>query len=124
TRLIVIQTAGAISFVPYPFIFLANVMSIAAEGQTVRGAIPYVLLSVYPAIWIGLDVAGWRALSRGSTGPAFTLSMVPMLATLGAVALWMLSDKPQNERDRKRAEEIRANVQPANPLTWTIMCTR
>ena len=49
TGLGLLQGIGALSILPYPFILIANVMSIAAEGQTARGPLPYVLLSLYPA---------------------------------------------------------------------------
>src|SRR5262245_55184170 len=88
--LIVLQVIGAISIVPYPAILVANVMSIAAEGpsgwERFRTALPYLLLSLYPIVWIALYSWSWRLMSRGATTPAFLLSAVPLvLSTIGVI---------------------------------------
>ena len=121
--LIVLQAIGAITIVPYPFVILANVMSIAAEGQTLIGAMPYVLLSIYPVVWIGLYVLAWRAIGTGSTGVAFALSSVPALAGLCVVAWFMHTDRAIDANYSKSAEKTRSEVEPLNPLVWKIMCS-
>jgi hypothetical protein len=121
--LIVLQVVGAITIVPYPFVILANVMSIAAPGQTLFGAIPFILLSIYPAVWLGLYVLAWRFLVTGSTGLAFALSSVPVLAGLCAVAFFVQSDKAVTTHYAKSAEKTRSEVEPLNPLMWKIMCS-
>jgi hypothetical protein len=35
--LIVLQAIGGLSIIPYPFVLLANIISIAAQGQSVSG---------------------------------------------------------------------------------------
>ena len=121
--LIVLQAIGGLSIVPYPFVLLANVMSIAAQGQTLLGAIPYILLSIYPVVWIGLYVLAWRALASGSNGMAFALSSIPVLVCLCGAGLWMSGTRSVTTHYSRAAEEKRAHVEPLNPLLWTIMCT-
>jgi hypothetical protein len=121
--LIVLQAVGGLSIIPYPFVLLANIMSIAAQGQTVTGAIPYVLLSIYPVIWIALYVLAWRALSSGATGMAFALSSIPFLFCLCGAGLFLDSERSVKTHYSKAAEQKRAYVEPLNPLLWTIMCT-
>ena len=89
--LALLQAAGALSLIPHPAILVANVMSMAAEGTKgkarLRAALPFLLLSLYPVVWIALYAFSWREMSRGATGRAFGLSSVPvMLSVAGAVA--------------------------------------
>lgn len=63
--LIALQAVGALSILPYPFVLLANIMSIAAPGRNSTNSIPWILLSFYPLVWIGLYVFAWRAMARG-----------------------------------------------------------
>jgi hypothetical protein len=121
--LIILQAAGALSIIPYPFILLANVMSIAAPGQTVAGATPFILLTVYPLIFLGLDVFAWRLLGRGNAGWAFALSGIPLLFIAAGIGLLNQSTRSVNVQYAKRAEEQRAAIEPLNPLLWKIMCT-
>jgi hypothetical protein len=121
--LIILQAAGALSIVPYPFILLANVMSIAAPGQTVAGATPFILLTVYPLIFLGLDVFAWRLLGRGKAGLAFALSAIPLLFIAAGIGLLSQSNRSVNVEYAKRAEEERAAIEPVNPLLWKVMCT-
>jgi hypothetical protein len=120
--LIVLQAIGALSIIPYPFILLANVMSIAAPRQTPLGASPFILMSVYPVIWIALYMFAWRALARGSTGVAFALSSVPALVCLGGGALFLSGTRTVATFNNKAAEDARKQVEPINPLLWTILC--
>jgi uncharacterized membrane protein len=46
--LILIQVLGGLSILAYPFVLLANIMSMAAPGQSHMGALVLVLLSTYP----------------------------------------------------------------------------
>lgn len=82
TGLIILQVLGALTFIPYPVVLVANVMSIAAPRQTLFGALPFILLSLYPLVWIALWVASWVALSKGAGRLAFGLSSVPVLTGL------------------------------------------
>ena len=120
--LVLLQGIGVLSIIPYPFILLANVMSIAAEGQTPRGALPYVLLSLYPAVWIALDAWSWRAMGRGAIGWAYAVSVVPVAATLAGVALWMGVTGADQKKEQARLRDIRTEIVQANPLAWSIMC--
>jgi hypothetical protein len=124
--LIVIQAIGALSIAPYPFVLLANVMSIAAEGQTLVGAIPYILLTIYPAVWIGLYVLAWRSMSGGATGGAtgvaFALSTIPLLFCLWGAVWFFRDEKSVAAHYSKAAEETRAQVEPINPVLWAVMC--
>jgi hypothetical protein len=105
--LIVLQAIGGLSIVPYPFVLLANIMSIAAEGQTLLGAIPYILLSIYPVVWIGLYVLAWRMLATGATGMAFALSSIPVLLCLCGAGLFFHSERSVKTHYSKAAEEKR-----------------
>ena len=120
--LILVQAFGALSLIPYPFVLIANVMSIAAEGQTLAGATPFVLLSLYPAVWIVLDVLAWRAMSRGSVGLAFVYSSVPVVLSLAAVLFFMLDTRAASRREKDRLNVRKSRVEQANPLAWTLMC--
>lgn len=120
--LIIVQAIGALSIIPYPFVLIANIMSIAAEGQTVAGAAPFVLLSLYPAVWIVLDVLAWRAMGRGSVGLAFVYSSVPVVLSLGGVLFFMLDTRAASRREKDRLRAVQARVNRANPLAWTLMC--
>jgi len=120
--LVGLQAIGALSLIPYPFVILANVMSIAAPGQTLFGAIPYILLSIYPVVWIALYVLAWRAISSGATGLAFALSSVPLLVCLFGVCLYLNGVRSVSTYYSKAASDARAHVEPLNPLLWTILC--
>ena len=93
-----LQALGAITLVPYPAILVANVMSIAAEGpkgmERFRMALPFILLSLYPAVWIGLYVWSWRLLSQGRTAWAFVVSSVPLILSAGGAA-WFFASTPK-----------------------------
>src|SRR5215471_20391177 len=52
--LIALQVVGALSILPYPFVLLANIMSLAAPGRTATTSLVWVLLSAYPLVWIAL----------------------------------------------------------------------
>jgi hypothetical protein len=121
--LIVLQAIGGLSILPCPFVLLANVMSIAAQGQTLLGAIPYILLSIYPVVWIGLYVLAWRALAGGASGMAFALSSIPVLVCLCGAGWWIGGTRSVATYYSKAAEEKRAQVEPLNPLLWAIMST-
>jgi hypothetical protein len=121
--LIGLQAIGGLSIIPYPFVLLANIMSIAAPRQTLLGAIPYILLSLYPVIWIGIYVLAWRMLSSGSAGVAFALSSVPLLLCLCGAGVFLNSERSVKTFYSKAAGEKKAQVEPLNPLLWTIMCT-
>jgi hypothetical protein len=126
TGLIVLQAAGAISILPYPFVFLANVMSIAGEGprglQRLVMAAPYVLLSLYPLVWIGLDAWSWRLMGRGGTGWAFLLSAVPVVLSAAGAGWFFASDGPAREHYATEARATQTRIEPANPLVWTLLC--
>ena len=97
--LVVLQAVGAISIVPYPAILVANVMSIAAEGpsgwERFRTALPYLLLSLYPIVWIALYRWSWRLMGRGATGSAFLASAVPLVLSALGVILFFASSPPK-----------------------------
>ncbi|HUA57478.1 MAG TPA: hypothetical protein VML19_01915 [Verrucomicrobiae bacterium] len=52
--LIVLQVVGGLSLLPYPFVLLANVMSLAAPGHNAANAVPWISLCFYPLVWIAL----------------------------------------------------------------------
>lgn len=91
TGLIVLQAFGALSILPYPFVLLANIMSMAAPGHTPASTAFWGLLCLYPLVWIGLYFFSWRALGHGSVGLAFGLSSLPALACLVVVGLYLYS---------------------------------
>jgi hypothetical protein len=64
-RLILLQAFGAISILPYSFVLLANIMSIAAPGHTPATRLPWVLCSFYPLVWVVLYIFAWRAMRPG-----------------------------------------------------------
>jgi hypothetical protein len=119
--LVFLQILGGLSILPYPFILLANVMSIAAPRQNLLGAVPYILLSVYPAVWIGLYLLAWRAISKGGVAVAFTLSSIPVLFCLCGLGWYLASERGVKEHYTKAGEDMRKQVEPVNPLLWTIM---
>jgi hypothetical protein len=82
--IITLQGIGALSILPYPFVLVANVMAMAAPGRTARTTAFWALLSLYPLVWIGLDVVAWRAMSRGAVALAIGLSSIPAIVTAAA----------------------------------------
>lgn len=121
--LIVIQVLGALTILPYPFVLLANIMSIAAQGQTAVGALPFILLSLYPLVWIVLYVLSWMLLSRGRAGWAFGLSTVPLVAGLALVSVLGLGFTSMTKSGAVASDKVRKEIEPANPLLWTIWCS-
>ena len=121
----VLQAVGAVSLLPYPAIVAANVMQIAAEGQQGFGrftaALPYVLLSLYPAIWLGLYVWSWRAIAHGGAGRAFVLSSIPAVLSMAGFAWFLIWGVEDRKSDEARLEQLRKRVEAVNPLAWTIM---
>lgn len=91
TGLIVLQAIGAVSILAYPFVLLGNVMSLAAPGRTPLTSLFWILASLYPFVWIALDVISWRALSRGAVGLAFGLSSIPVAAMTLAFGMFLFS---------------------------------
>jgi hypothetical protein len=91
TTLIALQAVGVLSILPYPFVLLANVMSIAAPGHTSATQLPWIVLSFYPIVWIVLYVIAWRAMSRGAVGLAFGLSSIPAAACLIVAGFFVFS---------------------------------
>jgi hypothetical protein len=89
--LIALQVVGGLSILPYPFVLLANIMSIAAPGHTPLTQLPFVLLSFYPLVWIALYVVAWRAMARGAVNLAFGLSSIPVFASLAVVGVLAFS---------------------------------
>jgi hypothetical protein len=89
--LILLQVVGALSILPYPFVLVANIMSIAAPGHTPATQLPWILMSFYPLVWIVLYVIAWRAMARGAVGLAFGLSSIPVLAEVLVVGIIMFS---------------------------------
>ena len=88
--LILLQVLGGLSILPYPVVLLANIMSIAAPGHSAIKSLPWVLLSFYPLVWIGLYVLAWRAMARGAVGLAFGLSSIPALACLVVIGIYVM----------------------------------
>jgi hypothetical protein len=117
---------GALSLLPYPAILTANIMSMAGDGprgwRRFRFAIPYALLSLYPLAWLLLYRLSWDAMSRGDTSMAFQLSGVPAVLSAIGAAGWYLSERPQQKRYAAKAAEVKAAVEPQNPLIWTLLC--
>ena len=91
TGLIALQAFGALSILPYPFVLLANIMSMAAPGHTPASMAFWGLLSLYPLVWIALYFFSWRALAHGSVNLAFGLSSIPALACLVVIGLYLYS---------------------------------
>jgi len=124
--LVALQALGAVSILPYPAILVANVMAIAGEGprgmQRVIRAIPFVLLSLYPLLWIALDKLSWRAMGQGNTGWAFLMSAIPVVASMVALGVFFASDAPTRKYQDDQTTAIRARVEKANPLVWTLLC--
>jgi hypothetical protein len=89
--LVAVQAVGALSILPYPFVVLANIMSAAAPGRTATTTLAWMLLSLYPFVWIALDVFAWRAMGRGAAGLAFGLSSVPAAATILGAGIYLFS---------------------------------
>jgi hypothetical protein len=89
--LIALQAVGALSILPFPFVLLANIMSLAAPGHNSINALPWIALSFYPLVWIGLYVFSWRAMRRGAVRLAFGLSSIPAFFVLLAVGIFAFS---------------------------------
>ena len=89
--IIVLQAIGALSILPYPFVLLANIMSMAAPGRTPATTLLWALLSLYPFLWIALDILAWRAMRRGAARLAVALSSIPAAATVGAGGILLFS---------------------------------
>ncbi len=87
--LIAVQIIGGLTILPYPAVLVANVMSMAAPGQTKAGMLPWILLSAYPLVWIALYFISWRAMARGAVGLAFGLSSIPLAAALCVIGVWV-----------------------------------
>jgi len=123
--LVVLQAVGTVSLLPYPAILVANVMQIAAEGprgfERLTAALPYVLLSLYPVVWIGLYVWSWRAMAHGSSARPFVLSSVPAVLSLAGAGWFLQWGREDRERDKAHLERIRREVEAANPLVWLVM---
>jgi hypothetical protein len=66
-------------------------MSIAGQGHTFASSLPWVLLSSYPLVWIGLYVFAWRAMARGQVRLAFGLSAIPALFCLIFVGIYAVT---------------------------------
>ena len=90
-RLILLQTVGALSVLPYPFVLLATVMSVAAPGHNSANALPWVLLCIYPLVWIVLYVFSWRAMARGAVRLAFGISSIPLFDCLLLFGIFVFS---------------------------------
>jgi hypothetical protein len=123
--LVGVQAAGALSLLPYPAIVVANVMQIAAAGQQGTGrftaALPYVLVSLYPLVWLGLYVWSWRAMAHGETAGAFVLSSIPAVFSMAGLGWFLAWGREDRARDEARLEHLRQEVEAVNPLVWTIM---
>jgi hypothetical protein len=104
---------------PYPFVLLANVMSIAAPGQTAIGAIPFILLCGYPVVWIALYVFSWRAMASGAVGLAFGLPSIPALSIVAFLGLWAAGWASAGKFDKTAENDLHEKFE-ANPLVWTI----
>lgn len=89
--LIMLQAVGALSILAYPVVLIANIMSIAAPGHNSTNWLPWVLLSLYPLVWIGLYVLAWCAMARGALGLAFGLSSIPALACFLVIGIYVFS---------------------------------
>jgi len=89
--LILLQAFGALSILAYPAVLIANIMTISAPGRPSTSWLPWVLLSFYPLVWIGLYVFAWRAMARGAVGLAFGLSSIPALACLLVMGIYLFS---------------------------------
>ena len=89
--LIALQAVGALSLLAYPVVLLANIMSIAAPGHNLANSLPWVLLSLYPFVWIGLYVWAWRAMARGAVRLAFGLSSIPAFACAIVFGIYVFS---------------------------------
>src|SRR5215831_3052649 len=87
--LILLQAVGGLSILAYPAVLLANIMSIAAPGHNSTNSLPWILLSFYPFVWIGLYVVAWRAMAHGNVALAFGLSSVPALACLLVLGVYV-----------------------------------
>jgi hypothetical protein len=121
--LIAIQVAGALTILPYPFVILANIMSIAAPRQTLAGAIPWILLSAYPLVWIALYVFAWRAMARGAIALAFGLSSIPVMAGLCVIGLYAFSWIAFTRSYMGAKTEARNKMVKANPLMQAVYGT-
>src|SRR5580693_6464105 len=89
--LILLQAIGVLSILPYPFVLLASIMSIAAPGRNSTNSLPWILLLAYPLVWVVLYVLAWRAMGRGAVGLAFGLSSIPAGACLLMLGFYIFS---------------------------------
>ena len=119
--LIILQLPGALSLLPYPAILVANIMQIAAHGQTLLGALPFVLLSLYPLLWALLYVVAWTAFQRGGVNVAYALSAVPaVVSAIGVGAFSFMLFGSRNLELQKQAQ-AEAHVYKANPLAFSLL---
>lgn len=118
--LILVQALGGLSILAYPFVLLANIMSMAAPGQSRMGATALVLLSAYPLVWIALYVISWRAMARGAVGLAFGLSCIPLLPCMLAAGLWAYSWIGLIRGFPGPGAGAQRKLEPANPLLYAV----
>jgi hypothetical protein len=118
--LIVLQALGSLSILAFPFVLPANIMSVAAPGQSRMGATALVLLSTYPLVWIALYVISWRAMARGAVGLAFGLSSIPLVPCLFAAGLLMYGWIGFMRGFQGPATDAQRKLEPANPLLWAV----
>jgi hypothetical protein len=124
--LVLLQSAGALSIVPWPAILVASVMSLAAyrapdAPRFTATSILFLLAPLYPALFFWLYMSSWRALGAGAVSRAFTLSTIPLILCLVAAGAWYLSERTPRDGGTV-AQEIRAKIAPVNPLVWTLLC--
>jgi hypothetical protein len=61
-------------------------------------------------------------MGQGNTGWAFVMSAIPVVASLVAVGVFFVSDAPTRKYQDDQTAAIRARVEKANPLVWTLLC--
>lgn len=96
----ILLIVGGVPLLIYPFILLANVMSLAGTKSSTPVPLMQTLIAnaflwsstLYPLVYIGCGIAAIVCASGGHSAAAFKLSVVPLLYVVLCVLLmfaWM-----------------------------------
>ena len=86
--LIVLQALGGLTLLAFPFVAMVCIM--AAPKADVPGALPYFLVLLYPAVWIGLWIGSWIAWRHGAVEKAILLSATPLVLSAVLAVLYVI----------------------------------
>lgn len=125
--LVALQVGGGLSILAAP---PALIFAMCFWDAPNASRNPLYVIAVYPFVGVGLLIFSWRALSRGHSVLAFSLSSVPALCSIVIVGLagWMVNDNRKGVESFKveqaeRYNKERREIEPVNPVLWAILCS-